>query len=89
MIPKTGKGKMAKVEKDRKISNCWTHEKPKNKKANEGKQKKNCGCGQDCITYGVKEGNKRRSKIARDPDDDEMDVDGKKIPVTEFVLSII
>ena len=91
--PKTGKGKMAKVEKDHKdlAAKGWTHEKPKNKKANEGKQKKNCGCGQDpCITYGVKEGNKftKALKIARDQDDDEMDVDGKKIPVTEFVLSL-
>ena len=90
-----GKGKMAKKEKDHKelADKGWSHEKPKkDKKATEGMKKKSCGCGQDpCITYGVKkEGNKfsKALKIARDKDDDEMELDGKKIPVTEFVLSL-
>jgi len=60
-----------------------------------------CDCGKPiCESCGKKkrkadidmksEGNKfsKKLKIARDKDDDEMELDGKKIPVTEFVLSL-
>ena len=60
-----------------------------------------CDCGKPvCESCGKKkrkadidmksEGNRfsKKLKIARDKDDDEMELDGKKIPVTEFVLSL-
>lgn len=61
-----------------------------------GKPVTECACGPDCKHCDcyeknkTNEGNKfsKKLKIARDKDDDEMELDGKKIPVTEFVLSL-
>jgi len=61
-----------------------------------GKPVTECTCGPECKHCDCYEKNKtnegnrfsKELKIARDKDDDEMELDGKKIPVTEFVLSL-
>ena len=65
-----------------------------------GKPVTECSCGPDCPDCNCYEMNKKNEsetegnkftmalKKAKDDDEDEMEVDGKKIPVTEFVLSL-
>ena len=65
-----------------------------------GKPVTECSCGPDCKHCNCYEKNKKNEsktegnkfsmalKKAKDDDEDEMEVDGKKIPVTEFVLSL-